>query len=110
MNRFELFCMIFYALDAEWDESQNGKLGEYLSGANPFLFDDNDSADPAIFAQFCNMVPETVSIEDSYTVALSYIDSLNEESISSAFRATSQEEWTDSVKDYLAEEHKGSDF
>lgn len=35
MNKFELFCMIFYVLDAEWDESKNPTLGEFLSSANP---------------------------------------------------------------------------
>ncbi len=27
MNKFELFSMIFYVLDAEWDESKNPTLG-----------------------------------------------------------------------------------
>lgn len=26
MNQFELFTMIFYVLDAEWDETQNEML------------------------------------------------------------------------------------
>ena len=33
------FCMIFLALDADWDETHDEELGKYLSDANPFLFD-----------------------------------------------------------------------
>ena len=40
MNQFELFCMIFYVLDAAWDETKDPELGNFLSGANPFLFSD----------------------------------------------------------------------
>ena len=40
MNKFELFCLIFFALDNEWDKTQNEELGNYLSDANPFLFAD----------------------------------------------------------------------
>ena len=49
INKFELYCMVFYVLDTEWDENKNPQLGEFLSGANPFLFDDIGSADPTIY-------------------------------------------------------------
>ena len=39
MNQFELFCMVYYVLDAEWDESKDAQLGDFLSRANPFLFE-----------------------------------------------------------------------
>ena len=52
MNKFELFCMVFYVLDADWDETKDIIVGEYLSGANPFLFADIGSADPTIFIHF----------------------------------------------------------
>lgn len=37
MNKFELFCLIYFALDSEWDKTQNEELGNYLSDANPFF-------------------------------------------------------------------------
>ena len=49
MNKFELYCMIYYVLDAEWDESKNAELGKFLSSANPFQFRDIGSADPVIY-------------------------------------------------------------
>lgn len=33
MNQFELFCMVFYVLDADWDDTKDAAVGEYLSGA-----------------------------------------------------------------------------
>ena len=36
MTRYDLFCMIFLALDADWDETHDEELGKYLSDANPF--------------------------------------------------------------------------
>jgi len=43
---------MFYALDAIYDENPNDELGNYLSGLNPFLFDDEGSADPAEYEEF----------------------------------------------------------
>lgn len=43
---------MFYALDAIYDESPNEELGNYLSGLNPFLFNDEGSADPAEYQAF----------------------------------------------------------
>lgn len=52
MSRFELFCMIFYVLDTEWNETKDAQLGGCLSGADPFLFKEACSADPAVYDTF----------------------------------------------------------
>jgi len=70
MNKFELYCMIYYVLDAEWDESKNAELGAFLSGANPFLFADIGSADPMVYAHFCENISGEITIENSYIVTL----------------------------------------
>ena len=31
MSSFELFCMVFYVLDADWDETKDTVVGEYLA-------------------------------------------------------------------------------
>ncbi|MCQ2506976.1 MAG: hypothetical protein MJ113_07395, partial [Lachnospiraceae bacterium] len=49
MNKFELYCMIFLALDADWDDTQDEELGKFLSDANPFLFAGNVSAVRSIY-------------------------------------------------------------
>ena len=69
MNKFELYCMIFFVLDAAWDENHNPTLGEFLSGANPFLFTDIGSADPRVYNHFCEVIPNEITVENSYGIA-----------------------------------------
>lgn len=108
MNKFELFCMIFYVLDAEWDESKNHALGEFLSSANPFLFDSLSSAVPEIYNNFVSHISGPITVENSYDKALNYIDSLHNDMINKAFKNISKEEWIESTLDYLAHDHKGN--
>ena len=107
MNRFELFCMIFYALDAIWDETQDEELGNYLSSANPFMFEDIGSAVPEVFDTFCSYVDSDVKLEDSHSVAKNYVKSLNNESVSKAFDQIDKDAWDEGVAEYMASDHKG---
>ncbi|MCI5538938.1 MAG: hypothetical protein MR390_09530 [Oscillospiraceae bacterium] len=107
MNKFELFCMIYYVLDAEWDETKNKEIGNYLSGANPFLFSDIGSADPAVYDDFCKKISDPLTIENSYEKALVYIKSLNNSTITSAFLSVNQSEWQKCLNEYLFQKHKG---
>ena len=52
MNIYKPFVYMFYALDAVYDEEPCEELGNYLSGLNPFWFDDEGSADPAEYEEF----------------------------------------------------------
>ena len=51
MNKFELFTMVFYALDAQWHKNKRSDLGNFLSSMNPFWWGDIGSADPAIYVE-----------------------------------------------------------
>ena len=88
MNKFELFCMIFFALDADWDETKDSTIGEYLSSANPFLFEDIGSADSSVYSDFCNCISEPILIESSYSEAVKYLKSLGNQKIVDAFMKT----------------------
>ena len=107
MNKFELFCMIFFVLDADWDETKDSTIGEYLSSANPFLFEDIGSADSSVYSDFCNCISEPILIESSYSEAVKYLKSLGNQKIVDAFMKTAEEDWIESVKDYLSTSHKG---
>lgn len=107
MNRFELFCMIFYALDASWIDSRSEAVGNYLSDANPFLFADNGSAVPEIYDHFCNIIQEDITTENSYDLAVKYIDTLDDKDISEAFHQINQDDWNSSVSAYMSSPHKG---
>ncbi len=110
MNRFELFCMIFYVLDAEWDETKDEELGNFLSEMNPFAFADIGSAEPSAYERFCQAVPETIKIEESYGIARNYIDSLGRDELENAFLNVDSKEWTECAKEYLSNPHKGQDI
>ncbi len=100
--------MIYFVLDAEWDVSKDAVLGTYLSGANPFLFDDIGSADPSIYIDFCSKVKDEISIEESRKIAIDYLSGLKCKVLSDSFSTLNECEWIDSVKDYLKMPHKGS--
>lgn len=126
MTQFELFCVIFYALDAVWEKTggkefresdfkddsiQNEDLRMFLSDANPFLWADIGSADPAAFVEFCEIVPqEEIALEDSYDTASMYINALPyyyAQGVRDAFRTITREEWFDGVKRYMSQPHEG---
>jgi hypothetical protein len=101
--------MIYYALDAYWDDTKEPQLGAFLSGANPFLFDDIGSADPAIYQDFGNKITGEVALDASYSVACGYIASLKNPVVAKAFHSIDQREWLECAKEYLAQEHKGKE-
>ena len=109
MSQFELFCMVFYVLDAQWDETKDPGLGEYLSSANPFLFTDIGSADPDVFLQFYERTEKTIPLENSYWTACNYVKSLEDDSLARAFSRIDEKEWIACVMEYLAQPHKGGE-
>ena len=91
MKQFELFTMIFYILDDAWDDSKDYDLGQFLSSANPFLFEDIGSAVPDIYEEFKNKTPDTIDINNSYQIAVDYIKSIEEGKFLSTFLSTSED-------------------
>ena len=107
MNKFELFTMIFYALDHEWDNNHKQELGDFLSSMNPFLFKDEGSADPAVYAEFCSVINGQVTEENSYDLAMEYIDSVGQDAVTESFSRVSRTVWNQCLRDYLSSRHKG---
>ena len=108
MSKYELFCLIFMALDADWDETHNEELGQYLSDANPFLFAENVSAVQDVFIKFSNFVGDReVNKTNSFSIAKEYIDYLNIPAVSEPFSTLEPEQWNEALEEYLSAEHKG---
>ena len=107
MNKFELFSLIFFYLDTQWEENKDEVLGEYLGDMNPFLFKDIGSADPAVYSDFCKVITEPITVENSLELAKKYIASLNNETVTTAFRTIDPQEWFECTEEYLQMEHKG---
>ncbi len=101
--------MVFFVLDAAWDETKDPALGEFLSGANPFLFSDIGSADPSVFHRFCENTEMIVPIENSYKAACNYIASMENDTLTEAFSTIDEKEWLSCSKESLSQTHKGGD-
>ena len=54
-------------------EKKQTQLGEFPSGANPFLFDDIGSADPTIYEKFCETVDDCITVKNSCSIVSKYI-------------------------------------
>lgn len=99
--KFDLFCMIYYLLDSWYEHNTDEKLGNYLSDANPFVFDGEGSADPTVYDEFCKIIPQTIDIATSYDMAMNYIKGLN---IGERFKSGNiikEDEWLNAFSDYL---------
>lgn len=108
MSKFELFCLIFMALDADWDESHNEELGRYLSDANPFLFAENVSAVQDVFIKFSSFIGDReITKTNSFSIAKEYIDYLNIPAVKESFSTLEPEQWNEALEEYLSAEHKG---
>lgn len=111
MNNFEHFCLIFFALDTQWENNPNDALGNFLSDANPFLFADIDSADSACYDDYCKFVNKSfIELSDSYKIAKAYIENLDISDIAEAFMKTDEAQWFAAAKKYLSSPHKGEDL
>lgn len=111
MTNFELFTLIYFVLDAEYDslEQKDEDLMHFISELNPFIWKEESSADPAYFEEFCQFMKDKKLGDDlGYSIAIGYLKT--EYCYKKAidyFLKTSLDEWKDAVKAYLAEPHKG---
>ncbi len=108
MNKFELFSLIYLALDADWDETHDEELGQYLSDANPFLFSENVSAVQDVFIKFGEFIGDRqISKENSFALATDYIKQLDIPAVTKSFSGLGKEQWDAGVDEYLSSPHKG---
>ena len=109
MNKFELFSLIFLALDADWDDTKDPELGQFLSSANPFLFGGSVSAVRDVFEDFCSFVGDTsITTENSFQIAKDYIRYIDIEAVSRSFSSLEENQWMDAAAEYLSGPHKGA--
>lgn len=102
MTKYELFVMIYYALDAYYEENISEEINNFLSDMCPFTFADEGSADPAIYAEFCNFIKvEEIEIENSFELAGKYIEWINLLYVTTGFEWVAKEEWIAKSKKYI---------
>lgn len=109
MNKFELFTMIYMALDAYYEKGNTpDNINTFLSDMNPFTFTDIGSAVSDVYHNFCNFIGDRkITIDNSYDLAYEYICQLTNVDVRDAFDDKLKEIWIDSCREYLASPHKG---
>ena len=89
-------------------------MGNYLSEANPYLFTDRKSADPAVFDAFSHYFDnlyanDDVTVEEGYSFIRKYLNSENLSyygTFTPIFDDISLEEWTE-LCSIVADEEAG---
>ena len=103
MNKFDLYSMIFFALDADWDDTHDEELGRYLSDANPFLFAGKVSAVRSVYNDFSAFVGDrAIEKENSFEIAKEYVRHINIDAVTESFALLEEEQWNEALEEYLA--------
>ena len=113
MNKFELFTLIYFVLDAYYEDEvkTNENLGIILSDMNPLVWKDCGSADPEMYSEFCRLVGEQkITLENSLKLAKEYVKTIDFADVTEALKDMTNDEWIPVCKEYLESEHKGSDL
>ena len=103
MNTYDMFIMMFYALDSRYDEDSPEEFANFLSSANPFLFADEGSAVPYVYSEFKEAYQKYgKNASDEYSFVSLFIDTECDLVIKKAFSEISREEWDEALEIYKA--------
>ena len=103
MNNFEFFSLIFLVLNNEWDDSKDENLGQFLSEMNPYFWQTEDSADPAVYSEFKDfMKNKKIGDDFGYSLVNEYLETITSfPTIKNCFSAIDKEYWLQSAKSQL---------
>lgn len=98
MLMYDVFVLMFDALDAIYDEEPNETLGNYLSGLNPFWFSDEGSADPAEYEEFKEAFlkqfkEKEPTPEEAYVFCKNYLKLNAPKEVNAAFDKIDKDDW-----------------
>ena len=109
MNEFELFTMIYYTLDAYYENDiEDPFITTVISDMNPFIWEDEGSADPAMYSEYIEFLNgREITLENSLSIAKEYIKTIEFADVTAAFTEMTEKKWIRYCKKYLSEPHKG---
>lgn len=98
MSVYDVYVLMFDALDTIYDEAPNMELGNYLSGLNPFLFEGEGSADPAEYDEFKDAYMKVFendipTAENTFSFCRDYLDKNAPKEVINAFEKINIEDW-----------------
>lgn len=101
-SSYNTFKAMFYALDAVYDENKNPVLRSYLTKANPFLFADEGSADPAVYEAFMReydlALGSDASPEDAMRFVRAHLKGESEDLLEAFDKVADAESWKDTLR------------
>ena len=111
MNEYELFTMIYFALDAFYGTKiEDVFIRTVISDMNPFIWPDIGSADPAMYSDYIHFLNgRTITIDNSLDIAKEYLETIDYADVTDALKDMTTEEWASYCRKYLAEPHKGGE-
>lgn len=102
MRQRDIFIMMYFCLDAYWEENQTDELGNICSDHNPYIWEGDTSGDPACYDEFCEMCEDKeYSIEEGFEIAKKYVATLDSQEANKAMNDVSLDDWKDGFEDYL---------
>lgn len=110
MNNFEFFSLIFFMLNACWEECKDDNLAHFLSEMNPYLWDSIGSADPAVYAEFLDfMKDKTLGEDNGFQLAKDYLKTVFYPNLEKYLDEYDQDGWNDAVQQLMSQPHKGEE-
>jgi hypothetical protein len=100
-----LYIAVYRALECLEQECQDDDLSAFLDKANPYVFVDRKSADPAIYDEFKLWCKEQDK-RKTFEVVKDYLN--NKTKFGEIFSLITEEEWNDLVK--MVEEEESQDL
>lgn len=94
------------------DEHHQDDLWNYIAEIYPFAWESCDSSDPACFTEFCAfMKGKTIGDDYGYSLICEYLKTETYyHNVLEYFMSYSKDDYVKACKEYLATEHKGSDW
>lgn len=98
MSVYDMFIMMYYALDAEYEEHPSETLELFLSDANPFIFKGEGSADPSVYARFKEAYKKYGSDDyEGFSFVFEFIQNECPEAVRKAFAGLNKSEWVEAA-------------
>ena len=109
MNNFELFSLIFFMLNACWEENKDENLAHFLIEMNPYLLEAEMSADPAWYEEFKTfMKDKTLGNDNGFQLAKDYLKTIDfYKGMEKYLDEYDQEGWNDAMQQLMSQPHKG---
>ncbi len=102
MNCFDLFKMIFYVFDNEYNNGSK-EIGDLCSSMNPFLFEGEGSAVPDLYEdfkkEFATKFNDKCTVEQGYEYGKLYAKKIKIKAAEKAFENITLEDWKSAYKD-----------